>query len=119
MNIRYTEFGCIEVDKHEYRHDIVIKKGHVHKRKKDPSKAYKQENWHTPITAFEHIPWGQEGGSLIIGTGQSGLMPIHDSIYDEAEERGVHLEIMRTEDACIKISDMDPSKVFAVLHVTC
>ena len=39
----------------------------MRKRKKKPSKPYRDEFGHTPLSADEELPWG--GGRLIIGTG--------------------------------------------------
>jgi len=119
MKIAYNQFGCIEIEGETYQHDVVIKRGKVHRRRKEPSKAYKESGWHTPLTAHEHIPWGKRGGVLIVGTGQTGLMPIHESVYTEAEERGITVSVMKTEEACRRIAEMEPDEVNAVLHVTC
>jgi hypothetical protein len=62
MQVRLLRFGSIEVEGREYHNDIVIEGGRVRKRKKKPSKPYRDEFGHTPVSADEELPWG--GGRL-------------------------------------------------------
>jgi hypothetical protein len=117
MQVRLLEFGRIEVEGRTYQNDIVIDAGQVRKRKKKPSKPYRDEYGHTPLSADEELPWG--GGRLIIGTGAHGSLPITPEVLEEARRRGVDLAASPTEDACRLIASLDPSEVHAVLHVTC
>ena len=63
MDVRLRGFGSIEVDGLEYEHDIVIDGGEVRKRKKKPSKPYRDEFGHTPLSGEEELPWA---GSRLI-----------------------------------------------------
>ena len=40
-------------------------------------------------------------------------------VNDEAVRKGVEVIIAKTEEACRLLGELDPSEVFAVLHVTC
>ena len=117
MEVRLLGFGAIEVDGRAYRHDIVIEGGRVRERKKKPSKPYRTEFGHTPLSADEELPWG--GRRLIIGTGAYGSLPIMPEVTEEAGHRGVVLATIPTEDACRLIASLDKREVYAVLHVTC
>jgi len=117
MQVRLLRFGSIEVEGREYDHDIVIEGGRVHERKKKPSKPYRDEFGHTPLSADEKLPWG--GDRLIIGTGAYGSLPIMPQVFEEAGRRGVDLAAIPTEDACQLIASLDRRDVHAVLHVTC
>lgn len=117
MQVRLRGFGSIEVDGLEYEHDIVIDGGEVRRRKKKPSKRYRDQFGHTPVSADEELPWG--GGRLIIGTGAYGALPIMPEVIEEASRRGVDLDAVPTEEACRLIAALDPDEVHAVLHVTC
>jgi hypothetical protein len=117
MEVRLLRFGAIEVEGREYEHDIVIEGGRVRKRKKKPSKPYRNEFGHTPVSAAEELPWG--GSRLIIGTGVYGSLPIMPDVTDEAGRRGVDLTAIPTEDACRLIASVAMREVHAVLHVTC
>ena len=115
--MQLLRFGSIEVDGCEYQNDIIIEGGRVRKRKKKPSKPYRNEFGHTPLSADEQLPWG--GDQLIIGTGAYGSMPIMPQVVEEARRRGVDLTAVPTEDACRLIASLDRREVYAVLHVTC
>jgi hypothetical protein len=117
MKVRLLGFGSIEVDGREYEHDIVIDGGRVRKRKKKPSKPYRSEFGHTPLSADEDLPWG--GSRLIIGTGVYGSLPIMPEVTEKAGRRGVALTAIPTKDACHLIAGLDKREVHAVLHVTC
>src|SRR5207248_2825265 len=74
MKARLVKFGEIEVGGKRYTHDVVIDGGKVRKRKKGPSKQFREEFGHTPLSAGEEIPWG--GKQLIVGTGAHGALPV-------------------------------------------
>jgi len=117
MDVRLVRFGSIEVDGQEFEHDVVIDGGKLRKRKKGPSKRYRADFGHTPLSAAENLPWG--GRRLIIGTGAYGALPIALDVIAEADRLGVALDAMPTEEACRVISKLDTYVVHAVLHVTC
>jgi hypothetical protein len=117
MDVRLRGFGSIEVDGLKYEHDIVIDGGDVRKRKKKPSKSYRAEFGHTPLSTDEDLPWG--GDRLIIGTGAYGSLPIMPEVIEEADRRGMAVDAVPTQEACLLIAGIDPRDVHAVLHVTC
>jgi hypothetical protein len=82
MKARLVKFGEIEVEGKRYTHDVVIDGGKVRKRKKGPSKRFREKFGHTPLSAGEEIPWG--GKRLIIGTGADGALPVMDEVLAEA-----------------------------------
>jgi len=73
------------VEGKRYTHDVVIDGGEVRKRKKGPSKQFREKFDHTPLSAEEKIPWG--GKRLIIGTGAHGALPLMDEVLAEAKRR--------------------------------
>jgi hypothetical protein len=117
MKARLQSFGKIEVEGERYDADVVIERGHVRRRRKKPSKPYRDRFGHTPLSAEESIPWG--GTRLIVGTGADGLLPIMAEVYEEAARRNVEIVALPTETACQLIADLEPGEVNAVLHVTC
>jgi hypothetical protein len=46
-------FGSIRIDGVTYEHDVLIDRGQVHKRKKKPSKKFREAFGHTPLSAEE------------------------------------------------------------------
>lgn len=117
MKARWIEFGEIEIEGVRYTVDIVIEAGTVKKRDKKPSKAERGRFGHTPLSAIERIPWG--GKRLIIGTGESGSLPIMPDVWAEAEQRGVEIVAVPTEDALRLLCDVKAKDAYAVLHITC
>ena len=117
MQVRLLRFRSLEVEGRQYENDIVIEGGRVRKRKKKPSKPYRDEFGPTPMSADEELPWG--GGRLIIGTGAYGSLPIMPEVVEEARRQGVDITALLTEDACRLIASLDRDEVHAVLHVTC
>jgi len=117
MKARLIAFGEIEVEGERYDYDVVIDGGKVRKRKKGPSKQYREESGHTPLSIKEEIPWS--GGQLIVGTGAYGRLPIMPEVRQEAERRGVKLVAAPTEEACRMLRDLKAKEAHAILHTTC
>lgn len=117
MRARLIAFGEIEVEKERYDHDVVIEGGKVRKRKKGPSKQYREKTGHTPLSIKEDIPWG--GSQLIVGTGAYGRLPIMPEVLVEADRRGIKLGAVPTEEACHMLRELSPKETNAILHTTC
>ncbi len=117
MNARFVDFGEIEIDGQRYDYDVIIDEIGIRKRKKKPSKVYRDQYGHTPLSVDEEIPWG--GERLIVGTGAYGKLPIMPEILAEAKQRGIEIVAVPTEEACRLISNEEGKKVRALLHVTC
>ena len=117
MKARWIAFGEIEIEGRRYTLDIVIEAGRVEKRRKKPSKRYRSEFGHTPLSIKERIPWG--GSRLIVGTGESGSLPIMPAVWAEAERRGVEIVAAPTEEALRLLGDVEAKNAYAVVHVTC
>lgn len=49
-------FGSIRIDGVTYEHDVIIDRGQVRKRKKKPSKKFREAFSHTPLSTEEKIP---------------------------------------------------------------
>jgi hypothetical protein len=117
MKCRLVSFGEIEIDGERFEHDVVIEKGLVRRRKKGPSKRYRGEYGHTPLTPDEAIPWS--ASRLIVGTGANGALPITEELFREAKKRRVEVVARPTVEACELLGELDRKSVAAVLHVTC
>ena len=117
MDARLVAFGLVEVEGRRYACDVVIERGVVRKRRKGPSKPYRDRYGHTPLSADEAIPWHRSG--LVVGTGAEGLLPVMREVLDEGLRRGVEVIAVPTEEACRLLRDLPPERANAVLHVTC
>ena len=117
MQARLVRFGLLEVDGNRYDHDVVVERGRLRRRKKGPSKTYRGEYGHTPLSVDEKLPWDAQ--RLIVRTGADGLLPVMPQVLTEARRRGVELIVRPTKEACALLERSDPDLVGAVLHVTC
>jgi hypothetical protein len=112
---RYT-FGSIQIDGATYDHDVVIAAGNVTKRRKGPSKPFREAFGHTPLSVEEEIPW--RCTRLVIGSGAAGSLPVMDEVRAEAARRRVELVILPTGEA-IRLLGGDEKETNAILHLTC
>ncbi len=117
MKARWIRFGEIEIEDRRYTCDIVIAAGRVEKRRKKPSKRYRDEFGHTPLSAEERIPWG--GRRLLVGTGESGSLPIMPAVWAEADRRGIEIVAAPTQEALRLLRDIEAADAHAIIHVTC
>jgi hypothetical protein len=115
MRFEGFSFGSIRIDGVTYPHDVVIDCGEVRKRKKKPSKKFRDAFGHTPLSSEEKIPW--KCRRLVIGTG-TGALPVMEEVKREAKRRGVELLILPTAEA-LAVLELDPADTNAILHVTC
>jgi len=115
MHFDKFSFGTLEIDGQAYENDVVIDRGEVRKRKKAPSKKFRDEFGHTPVSVDEKIPWKCE--RLVIGTGANGNLPVMKEVKREAERRHVELVIVPTRKA-VRLLEEEPA-ANAILHVTC
>lgn len=115
MRFEAFSFGSIRIDGVTYDHDVLIDRGEVHKRKKKPSKKFRDNFGHTPVSVEERIPWNCR--RLVIGTG-TGALPVMDEVKQEAKRRNVELRILPTAQA-IEILKAADANTNAILHVTC
>jgi hypothetical protein len=116
VQIEDFSFGRIIIDGVAYEHDVIIDRGRVGKRKKKPSKKFRDAYAHTPLSAAEEIPW--KCRRLVIGTGAQGNLPVMEEIKEEAARRDIELVVLPTAQA-IKELRKASRRTNAILHVTC
>jgi len=115
MRFEKFSFGSIRIDGVTYNRDVVIDRGDVRKRKKKPSKKFRDEFGHTPVSVDEKIPW--KCRRLVIGTG-TGALPVMDDVKTEAKRRKIAFIVLKTTDAIEELKK-HPKETNAILHVTC
>lgn len=115
MRFEAFSFGLIRIDGTTYENDVVIDNGQVRRRKKKPSKKFRDEFGHTPLSVDEEIPW--KCRRLVIGTG-TGALPVMNEVKQEAARRKIELLVLPTAEA-IAALEKNPEKTNAILHVTC
>ena len=115
MRFEAFSFGSICIDGTTYGYDVVIDRGRIRKRKKKPSRKFRDRFGHTPISIEEKIPW--KCRRLVIGTG-TGALPVMEDVNREAHRRRIKLEILPTSKA-IETLRKRPEGTNAILHLTC
>ena len=115
MRFEKFSFGSIRIDGTTYKHDVVIDRGEVRRRKKKPSKEFRDAFGHTPLSLKEAIPW--KCRRLVIGTG-AGALPVMDEVKGEAKRRKIKLVILPTKEAIQELTK-EAATTNAILHVTC
>jgi hypothetical protein len=109
-------FGSLKIDGVNYTKDVVLDRGVLRKRKKKPSRPFREQFGHTPLSLREDIPW--ECIRLVIGTGMEGRLPVMDEVVAEAERRGVKMILCPTPQAVRLLADSSVD-TNAILHLTC
>jgi hypothetical protein len=115
MRFQSFSFGSIRIDGITYEHDVVIDRGEVRKRRKNPSRKFRDTFGHTPLSVEEQIPW--QCRRLVIGTG-TGALPVMEQVQLEAQRRKIELVIVPTARA-IELLKQQSADTNAILHVTC
>ena len=116
MRMGKFSFGRIDIDGERFERDVVIDRGKLKMRKKKPSKAFRSEFGHTPLSVEEKIPWKCK--RLVVGTGEQGGLPVMPAVYEEAKRRGVEVVAVPPPEA-IRILARADADTNAVLHITC
>jgi hypothetical protein len=109
-------FGRLKVGGERYTKDVVLDQGVVRKRKKKPSREFREQFGHTPVSLKEEIPWDCK--CLVIGTGMDGRLPVMEEVTAEAQRRGVQLVVCPTPEAILLLRE-EPADTNAIVHVTC
>jgi hypothetical protein len=78
MHLGNFGFGSLCINATRYEHDLIIDRGKIRKRKKRPSKRFREEFGHTPLSIEEQIPW--KCRRLVIGTGAYGRLPVMQEV---------------------------------------
>src|SRR5436309_2350871 len=116
MRFDGLSFGCIRIDGVAYHHDVVIDRGEIRKRKKKPSKKFRDAFGHTPLSMEEKIPWNCR--QLVVGTGAYGGLPVMKEVKTEAKRRKIELLILPTVQAIEELKQ-ESDETNVILHVTC
>src|SRR5258707_14217342 len=114
MNARLVKFGEIEVEGKRYTHDVVIDGGKVRKRKKGPSKQFREKFGHTPLSAGEEISWA--GKRLIFGGGAHGGLPAMEEVLSGAKRRGIEVINKSTMAKCRRLGEVKNGQTNTILH---
>ena len=108
--------SSVEIDGRKYTRDVILDQGQAAQTEEKPSREFREEFGHTPVSLKEEIPWKCK--HLAVGTGMLGHLPVMDEVKAEAHQRGVELVLGPTPGAVQMLRD-NPDDTNAILHVTC
>jgi hypothetical protein len=109
-------FGALKINGEKYTKDVVLDRGKLRKRRKKPSRAFRGQFGHRPLSLKEEIPWDCK--RLVIGIGMEGRLPVMEDVAAEAQRRGVELVVCTTPEAIQQLQN-SPADTNAILHITC
>ena len=109
-------FGSLRIDGVNFTKDVILDRGVLRRRKKKPSRRFREQFGHTPLTLREDIPWKCK--RLVIGTGMEGQLPVMEEVVAEAERRGVEVVSCPTPEA-VRLLANNSADTNAILHLTC
>ena len=116
LQARLVKLGKLEVEGKRCTNHVVIDAGKVRKRRKGPSKQFREKFGHTPLSAGEEIPWG---GKRLIGTRAHGALSVMDEVLAEAKRRSIEVIAAPTSEVCQLLEAVKKGQAYAILHCTC
>ena len=118
MRIEDTRFGSITIDGKAYPHDVVVRlSGEVVKRKKKLSKKHYGTS-HTISEDEARFVFEKGCKSLILGTGQYGLVGLSKEASEFLGRKGCRVVLKPTPKAVRAFNRAGGRKV-GLFHVTC
>ena len=113
-----TAFGSITIEGETFEHDVLIRLGGaVKKRKKKLSKALYGTSHVLSLDEAKHV-YQKGAESLIVGSGESGLVKLSDQAAAYLERKGCTVTLLPTPEA-IKVWNKAKGTVIGLFHVTC
>ncbi|HEX7422925.1 MAG TPA: hypothetical protein VF311_03420 [Terriglobales bacterium] len=97
MRFDNFSFGSLRIDGSTYEHDVVIDRGEIRNRRKAPSKQFREDFGHTPLSIADDQPGAFP--RYVLFTGAYGSLPVMKEVKREAERRKVKLLILPTSKA--------------------
>lgn len=113
-----TKFGSITIEGEKYDHDILIRlSGNIEKRKKKLSREVFGTSHIISLAEAEYV-YEPGAESLIIGTGQSGMVKLSDEASAFFQDRQCKVKLSPTPDA-IECWNEAKGSTIGLFHITC
>ncbi|MCK4456028.1 MAG: hypothetical protein KAU99_06745 [Thermoplasmata archaeon] len=113
MIIDSYEFGRIVIRGKEYGNDVIVDEEGVE------ADWWRKEGHALQVEDLDAI-LRKHPGTLIVGTGYSGMLKVEPEVVRMLESSGIELIAKRTREACEEFNKRAGSKgVVAALHLTC
>jgi hypothetical protein len=116
--IEKTKFGSITVNGEKYDYDIIIRLDKkVAKRKKKLSKEVFGTS-HTISLAEAEYVYEEGAETIIVGSGQSGMVTLSDEAADFFIQKHCQVEMYPTPEA-IEHWNKAKGRIIGLFHITC
>jgi hypothetical protein len=113
-----TSFGMITIDGQTYNHDVLIRlDGRVTKRKKKLSKQVYGTSHTLSLDEAHHI-YEEGAKTLIIGTGQYGLVNLSDEARHFFVSKNLKV-VMEPTSKAIELWNGTDEELIGLYHITC
>jgi len=105
-------FGRVLVDGHEETRDVIVLPHRV-------VRNWWRKDGHSLVIEDLTDVLDELPKRLIVGTGASGQMRPEPKALDLLRQRGIEVDVRKTDDAVRLLADLDPATTAAALHLTC
>jgi len=107
-------FGRIRINDQEYTKDVMIR------LKKVQGNWWRKKGHELAIEDIREVIEQDKPDTLVVGTGQYGVMKILPETTAFLEQNNVHLIAEKTDEACKTFNSMfETDKVVGAFHLTC
>jgi hypothetical protein len=105
-------FGRVVVDGEEETKDVIVLPERV-------VRNWWRRDGHALVLDDLHAVLDELPARLIVGTGADGRMKPDPGTLAQLKERGIEVEVLRTDDAVRRYTASNPAETAAALHLTC
>jgi hypothetical protein len=105
-------FGRVVVDGREETRDVIVLPGRV-------IRNWWRKDGHALVLDDLEDVLDDLPEQLVIGTGAAGQMEPDPQAVRALRDRGVGVEVLRTDEAVRRYTASDPARTAAALHLTC
>ena len=111
--IESYSFGRILIDGKSYTSDLIIYPDRV-------EDDWRRKSGHTLVPEDLERLLQDETGTLVVGTGNAGLMRVPTETLDHLQSAGLEVIVQRTGQACETYNRLaEQGPVIAALHLSC
>jgi len=107
----YT-FGRVVVDGVELTKDVIVLPGRV------VSNWWRKKGHSLAVEDLEDVI-SELPERLLVGTGAAGQMVPERKALRQLRERGIDVEVLRTDEAIRRYAELDPERTAVAMHLTC
>ena len=106
------QFGRVLVDGHEETRDVIVLPHRV-------VRNWWRKDGHSLVIEDLEAVLDELPERLVVGTGASGQMRPEAEALDLLRQRGIDVDIKKTDEAVRLFAELDPATTAAALHLTC